>query len=923
MLCPSCSAIIDDDLLSCPACGAAVDESFAATRIQSTERDDADETKIQAFPPTPLSQKQPATGRASVVSISRFSSFDSLEETRFTMGSILADRYRIIGLLGKGGMGEVYRADDLKLGLPVALKFLPENLANDGGMLARFHREVRIARQVSHPSVCRVYDIGEIAGQHFLSMEYIDGEDLASLMRRIGRLPHDKAVEIARQVCAGLAAAHDAGVLHRDLKPANIMLDGRGKAHIMDFGLAGIAEEIASEDVRSGTPAYMAPEQLTGEEVSVKSDIYSLGLVLYEIFTGKRVYEAQTLADLMMLHEQSTPVTPASFVKEIDPLVEKIILRCLEKDPRRRPHSALQVAAALPGGDPLAAALAAGETPSPEMVAAAAKQGALSPTIALALFASVVALIAILLFMSAKTMLHNQVPFEKNADVLSDRARTIAQKFGYTEPPADSTFGFSTDDLYLNTLAQKDPSPSRWEKLAVGRPAAMYFWYRQSPRLLVPFNGRTATSQDPPPRITGMVSLLVDTQGRLLEFLAVPPQYDESQDPALAPDWGEVFNEAGLDMANFKSTDPKWITTVHSDKRAAWEGVYPEAPDVALRVEAASYRGKPVYFSTLNEWDAPFRMTEFKRSGREVLVGIIFGIFIGSLVCAGAMVARRNLRLGRGDRKGAFRLALFIFTTNLMAWAFLANHIASFGEETSLWTSAAAWALWWGGVVWVVYIALEPYVRRNNPERIIAWSRLLAGDLGDPLVGRDILIGAVLGLALALLRQLGYVAPKLFGSPTDKPMSAAVNMFLGIRGVLGSFFQMQQSVIFMSTGLMLFFVLLSLLFKKERLAVIGVWLFIFGISILENPNVKLNGALFIAIISAFYVLAATRFGLLTLMAMQLFGVLFMAFPITPNFAAWYAQGGIFAIVVALALAGFGFYTSLAGQKIFREEMLGD
>jgi hypothetical protein len=923
MLCPSCSAIIDDDLLTCPSCGSAVDESFTATRIQTTDPDEADETRIQAFSPTPISQKQPTTGRASVVSISRFSSFDSLEETRFVMGSIVGERYRIIGLLGKGGMGEVYRADDLKLGIPVALKFLPENLANDGAMLARFHREVRIARQVSHPSVCRVYDIGEIAGQHFLSMEYIDGEDLATLMRRIGRLPHDKAVEIARQVCAGLAAAHDVGVLHRDLKPANIMLDGRGKAHIMDFGLAGIAEEIANDDVRSGTPAYMAPEQLTGEEVSVKSDIYSLGLVLYEIFTGKRVYEAQTLADLMMLHEQSTPATPTAFVKEIDPLVEKIILRCLEKDPRRRPHSALQVAAALPGGDPLAAALAAGETPSPEMVAAAAKEGALTPRIALALLAAVVILIAIILFLSPKTRLYDMVPLEKNADVLSDRARTITQKFGYTNPPADSTYGFGTDDLYLNTLAQKDKSSSRWDRLAIGQPAAMFFWYRQSPRLLIPFNGRTATSQDPPPRISGMVSLLVDANGRLLEFLAVPPQYDESQDPAPAPDWAAVFHEAGLDLANFKPTEPKWITTVHSDKRAAWEGSYPDAPDVPLRIEAASYRGKPVYFSTLNEWDQPFRMTEFKRSGREALVGIVLGLFISCLVFAGAMVARRNLRLGRGDRKGAFRLALFIFITNLLAWAFLANHIASFGAEADLWITAAAWALWWGGVVWIVYIALEPYVRRNNPERIIAWNRLLAGDLRDPLVGRDILIGTVLGLALALWRHLNYVTPKLFGMPTGKPLYTIENMFLGVRGILGSFFQMQQSVIFLSTGLMLFFVLLSLLFKKERLAMIGVWLFIFGIMMLENTNANLIDIVFSVVAAAFYVLAATRFGLLTLIAMQLFMVLFIAFPISPNFTAWYAQGGIFAIVVGLMIAGFGFYTSLAGQKIFREEMLGD
>src|SRR6185503_10346091 len=155
----------------------------------------------------------------------------------------LAGRYRIVALAGRGGMGEVYRAEDLTLGQPVALKFLPPDVARDPDRLARFHQEVRVARQVSHPSVCRVYDIGEADGQHFLSMEYVDGEDLASLMRRIGRLPSSKALELARQLCAGLAAAHDRGVLHRDLKPANVMIDGRGRVRIADFGLAGLAGE--------------------------------------------------------------------------------------------------------------------------------------------------------------------------------------------------------------------------------------------------------------------------------------------------------------------------------------------------------------------------------------------------------------------------------------------------------------------------------------------------------------------------------------------------------------------------------------------------------------------------------------------------------------------------------------------------------
>src|SRR5580692_6658085 len=185
------------------------------------------------------------------------SSTSAADEGRFIAGTLLGGRYRIIGLLGQGGMGEVYRATDLTLGQSVALKFLP---ASDERMLERFHNEVRIARQVSHPNVCRVYDIGEAEGMPYLSMEYVDGEDLSSLLLRIGRLPADKAIETARKLCAGLAAAHDRGIIHRDLKPQNIMMNKRGDVVIMDFGLAAVAHQLSGAEARNGTPAYMAPE---------------------------------------------------------------------------------------------------------------------------------------------------------------------------------------------------------------------------------------------------------------------------------------------------------------------------------------------------------------------------------------------------------------------------------------------------------------------------------------------------------------------------------------------------------------------------------------------------------------------------------------------------------------------------------------
>ena len=259
------------------------------------------------------------------ISITSSSHPANFDEGRFVPGTLLSERYRILGRLGKGGMGEVYRANDLRLGQTVALKFLPEATARDPAMLARFYNEVRIARQVTHPNVCRVYDIGDIDGQPFISMQFVDGENLASLLLRIGRLPADKAVEISRRLCAGIAAAHSQGVLHRDLKPANIMIDGRGQVLIADFGLAGIAEDISGADIHSGTPDYMAPEQLAGKEVSMQSDIYALGLVMYEIFTGKRAFEADTLAEMLRLREGSRPAEISSTVHDVDPAVERII----------------------------------------------------------------------------------------------------------------------------------------------------------------------------------------------------------------------------------------------------------------------------------------------------------------------------------------------------------------------------------------------------------------------------------------------------------------------------------------------------------------------------------------------------------------------------------------------------------------------
>ena len=213
----------------------------------------------------------------------------------------------------------------------------------------------------------------------------------------------------------------------------------------------------------------------------MQSDIYALGLTLYEVFTGKRVFEAATLAELRRAQEHSTPTNPSLLVKDIDPLAERVILRCLEKDPAKRPASALQVAAALPGGDPLAAALAAGETPSPEMVAASGETEGLRPVVAWVLLAGVILSVTAAILLSAQTMLYRRVPLEKPPDALAERARDILQSVGYSEPPVDTAMGFYEGKDFLRYIAEHDKSKTRWDHLETG---AFVFWYRGSPRPL-------------------------------------------------------------------------------------------------------------------------------------------------------------------------------------------------------------------------------------------------------------------------------------------------------------------------------------------------------------------------------------------------------------------------------------------------------
>ncbi len=853
---------------------------------------------------------------------SRSPSFDSIDNARFVPGAILAERYRIVGLLGKGGMGEVYRADDLKLAQPVALKFLPDHLLSDGAALARFHREVRVARQVSHKNVCRVYDIGEADGRHFLSMEYIKGEELSSLLRRIGRLPYDKAIQLARQICAGLAAAHDAGVLHRDLKPANVMIDGDGNARILDFGIAGLAEEFRDDELAAGTPAYMAPEQLEGKAFTVRSDIYSLGLLLYELFTSKKAFEAATLGELIELRRSNpTPTTPTSIVKDLDPLVEKVIDRCIQKDPAQRPSSALEVAAALPGGDPIAAALAAGETPSPEMVCAAPKEGILRPAVAGALFASFLVLLALCCWLTKYSAVYRMTRLDEPPEALRGRARDMIKKLGYTEQPLDSADGVILKEDYLRYIADHDQSPERWEKMRNEGPGPYRFWYRQSPRYFETFE--SIEVDKPALDVSGMTSVYLDMEGRLHWFTGVPPQREPKgeQQGVEQPkaDWSGPFREAGLDLTNFQPVASTWVPLHAYDARAAWDGADPAQPDHKIHVEAAAFRGKLIYFETVYPWDQPLRQEQTPESGGTralifILIAIILVALVGSVV-----LARRNLRLGRGDRRGATRVALVYFMVRTLVWLFVEHHNGLPERELELFFLHLSLSAFTSAFLWLLYVGLEPFVRRRWPGWIISWSRLLTGDYRDPLVGRDILIGAVIGACMILVQILAYMSPRLVGRPSSLvigPGSVAIGAHLFF-----SRFAMQLSAALFQAFIALFLLLLFVIvLRRERLALVALWLLMTVLTTLTS-EASLMMIPFTALSAFIMLFALKRYGLLTLIAAVFFSHLSVFYPITTELTAWYAIDFTVALVICLALAAYGFYTSLGGQKLLSGRLL--
>ena len=881
--CPVCAAALTPGAPSCPTCGV----RFVTPTQTPTEG---------PSPTPPRSPSESAGGTAGAL-------------RRFVPGTVIAERYRIIERIGRGGMGEVYRADDLHLDVPVALKFLPAGLEDDPAEWQRLRGEVRTARQVSHPNVCRVYDVGELEGVPFLTMEFVDGEDLASLLSRIGRLSPDKANEIAHEICAGLKAIHHCEVVHRDLKPGNIMINGRGHARITDFGLAVLQAGASHGPEVAGTPGYMAPETIARGEVSTRSDIYALGLVLHEVFTGQH---AQVAGHAGARPRGAGPASPVPPVRGLDAALERVVHRCLEREPSQRPASVEEVIALLPGGgDTLDAMIERGETPSPDVVKnavpAAMSRGAAWGCLVTALLG-----LTVLGLFGSRGRVVPQLSLPDAPAVLEARARDHLRALGVPLESRASARGFLYARDRVENIAETDHSRGRWDRIGSERPAVVRFWTRTSASSLEPWHWKQRLSpSDPPLTQPGMVLAEVDTRGRL-ERLSVVPRAQAVTATAVAPDWAPLFAAAGLDSSRFRPVTPHGPLPAYADTRAAWEGVDPGAPATPLHVEAASLGGRVVSFSLTEGGERGANAQQAIGDGVPVRSQNVRATLLVLSFLLAAWLARRHLRAGVGDRKRALRAASVVMGLRFAYWVLSGHPVA--GDVPGQFALALAWALYDFAYMRIFYLAVEPYVRRLWPRILISWVRLVDGGLRDPAVGRDLLVGTVLGVAFNLATVAHRLAPTVWGDPPGRPdnvgfVEPTLNTLMGTWPQLAQGIESTRSAIIIALSFVVVLVALRLLVRRAWIA-IALSSVVFLPLGMPLGNVEWLDGAFAAVYMVGVLLVLFRFGLVAATVSLTVNAMLQATPFHGTATHWSAPGTALQLALVAAGAVWGLYTAL-------------
>ncbi len=748
----------------------------------------------------------------------------SSQPPAFPPGTLLAERYRIVMFLGRGGMGEVYRADDLELGHSVALKFLLNEPGQRPLGLEKFRKEVTLAREISHRNVCRVFDIGQVDEIPFLSMEYIDGETLGALLGRINRFPRESAIETALQLSSGLAAVHDQGVLHLDLKPSNVMIDGRGRIRLTDFGIAEFKDNSENRLSNLGTPLYMAPEHLDQGKASIQSDIYSLGIVLFKIYTGRLPYDITSKEDITTLPlprllelKNLPPQQLSSIVPDIDISVEQVIMQCLEIDPARRPPSAHHVAAEIGHTRPLKDRLRHGDTPSPTFVASLPPLKHIKPKLAYTVFAGIILSLLLNAILSTSTQRYAHESDLKKPAIMEERALALSKYL----------FGNSTqstevrDSQYLYTTGSgpssdtKSSSSSRFQFVSRTTPSDSYDPQEDEiTKLYAP----------------GSSIIILDTEKKLIEACRLPlpgeaiSHSNQNSNEPWKGDIPDLFLGWNLNLSEKAKIEAQLTPLPPNDPLKNME-----TNRSTLRDSTRLSRGETVDVARINGQLQHLRISS---EGQERPLSSIqeqkpwqYG-FLQFLALIGAChIGWSNLRKRKSDRSGAFRLAFFIFCLGTLARILGAHHSSDILAEFRIVWEIIQSQIFHAFFIWILYIALEPLARRAWPEALISWNRLLSNRQSDPLVATDALVGTLTG-CIGGVMCLGSFA--IHSWITKTPVDATLielSILNGTQETVAHLLLTLESAV--EKGLMLLFLLLTgRLLLKHSLPAVGFFVVI-------------------------------------------------------------------------------------------------
>jgi len=536
--------------------------------------------------------------------------------------------------------------------------------------------------------------------------------------------------------------------------------------------------------------------------------------------------------------------------------------------------------------------------------------------------------------------------------VMQYQAQKILADLGYATPPADTARGFSLNRAYYLHVEKSEAVTNRLWRLWRPRLGLVYFWYRQSPEMLVPLRPDGAVEEsDPPAGLPGMIDVRLDPAMRLIGLEAdpitsapvkplaepVPATGGAAAGRAGGMNWGPLLAAAGIDLAkdSFKEVPPEGIPPVFADSRKAWEGHFNESGNIkaeTVHVEAAALGGKAVYFAVTGDW----KEEQLSESKAQILsVGqwnlVIQTTVIAALLVVGTYLAWKNYRSLRGDRAGALRMALAFFVLGMVAWLFRAHHVPDVVMEFVLFSRGMGPVLYSVGLMWIFYMALEPYVRRIWPEAVISWSRLLGGKWMDPVVGRDVLAGAAVGVMTTLLSIIEYQVPQWLADhrwlaegkmPVPLPSIQAAAAMLRATQDFGMLFSTGMVALYSGLTLLLCLVLVRMVIKRPwATAVLAVVIFAVATAHyrVEEPwrlgpenwlSLGIQALLALALLAVL-----TRHGLVALIFCLLVRALLLDFPVTWDFGAWYGSASLAGILPTAAVLAVSFYAALGGRVL--------